>query len=276
MPVVNQPPEQSGDLQRIALGLEYDGTAYRGWQIQPHAPSVQQSLNAAISRVADEPLTCVGAGRTDTGVHASGQVVHFDTSAERSARSWLLGINSNLPEDINVLDVWSVSNDFHARFSAVGRAYRYVILNRGVRSALERNRAWWVRYSLDIAAMKEAAECLVGRHDFSSFRAAECQAHTAVRTVRRLDVMRDGERIVIECEADAFLHHMVRNIVGSLVWVGRGEAEVRWLADVLSRRDRRLAGVTAPACGLTLTRVDYPQPYAFVVARAANTASADH
>ncbi|MFW2405353.1 MAG: tRNA pseudouridine(38-40) synthase TruA [Gammaproteobacteria bacterium] len=251
-------------MNRLALSVEYDGTSYCGWQIQPHAPSIQQSLNEAISRVADEPVHCVGAGRTDTGVHASGQVVHFDSVAERSPRSWLLGINSNLPADINLLNVWPVDDAFHARFSAFRRAYRYVILNRPMRSALARDRAWWVRSSLDIERMAHAAGLLLGEHDFSSFRAAACQAHSAVRDLQRLTVEKTGDRISIECEANAFLHHMVRNIVGSLVRVGSGEADADWLADLLQRRDRRLAGMTAPACGLTLTRIDYPPPFEFI------------
>ena len=256
---------------RIALGIEYDGTAYCGWQIQPHAPSIQQSLNAAISVVANESVACIGAGRTDTGVHATGQIAHFDTVARRTTRSWLLGINSNLPDDISVFSVWPVAAEFHARYSAIGRAYRYVILNRPTRSALARHRAWWVYSPLDVAAMAGAAECLLGKHDFSSFRAAGCQAHTAVRTLRRMDITRSGDRIVVECEADAFLHHMVRNLMGSLVRIGRGEADVNWLAQLLGKRDRRLAGITAPASGLTLTRVDYADPFGFVDTTMANT-----
>ena len=251
-------------MNRLAISVEYDGTAYCGWQIQPHAPSVQQSLNDALSMVADEPVHCVGAGRTDTGVHASGQVAHFDTLAERSPRSWLLGVNSNLPADINLRNVWLVDEHFHARFSAIRRAYRYIILNRPVRSALARDRAWWVHRPLAVETMAAAAGCLVGEHDFSSFRAAECQARSAIRNLLVLSVAQSGDRIVIDCEANAFLHHMVRNIVGSLVRVGRGEADIDWLAGLLESRDRRLAGVTAPACGLTLTRIDYPEPFHFI------------
>jgi len=245
-------------VNRLAIGIEYDGTAYNGWQIQPHAPSIQNALNQAITRVADEPVACVGAGRTDTGVHASGQVAHFDTLAFRSARSWLLGINSNLPADVSVLWVVPVAAEFHARYSARSRSYRYVILNRQVRSALERHRAWWVRDPLDIDKMRQAAEYLLGEHDFSSFRAAGCQAHSPIRTMSDFQVSGVGERIVIECTANAFLHHMVRNLVGSLVRVGSGRESAHWIAEVLASRDRKVAGITAPASGLTLTHVGYP------------------
>ncbi len=250
--------ERSQKLNRVALGLEYDGTSYNGWQIQDHAPSIQGSLNKAISKVADEAVNCVGAGRTDTGVHASGQVIHFDTHADREPHSWLLGINSDLEMDINVLWVKAVLPDFHARYSATGRTYRYVILNRPVRSALARSRAWWVRQALDATAMSIAASKLLGKHDFSSFRASGCQSKTPLREIRRCEVKRVGDWIIFECEANAFLHHMVRNIVGSLVSIGRGDAQPEWISTLLEERDRREAGITAPPMGLTLIRVDYP------------------
>jgi tRNA pseudouridine38-40 synthase len=244
-------------LRRLAIGIEYDGTNYKGWQDQPHAPSIQASLNKALSYVADEPITCIGAGRTDSGVHASGQVAHFDTEAERTPRSWLLGINSNLDDDANVVWVKSVADDFHARYSALSRSYRYVILNRPVRSSLSRLGAWWVRQPLDAEAMSVAARHLLGKHDFSSFRASECQSKTPVRDMRRLDIRVSGQWINVECEANAFLHHMVRNIIGSLVKVGRGEARPDWIKTLLESRDRRLASITAPAEGLILTHVHY-------------------
>ncbi len=243
---------------RLALGLEYDGTAYNGWQIQPHAPSIQESLNRAVSAVADSPIACVGAGRTDTGVHATGQVAHFDTLANRAERSWLLGINSNLPADINVLWVAAVPSHFHARFAARSRSYRYMILNRPVRSALYRHRAWWVRKPLDAERMNSAAQVLMGEHDFSSFRASACQAHSPVRTVTEIGVSRDGDWLSVVCSANAFLHHMVRNLVGSLVRIGSGEADVEWIGELLAARDRKVSGITAPAAGLTLTCVGYP------------------
>jgi tRNA pseudouridine38-40 synthase len=245
--------------QRYAIGIEYDGSAYKGWQIQPHAPSIQQSLNDALSRVADVRVECTGAGRTDTGVHAAAQVGHFDSSAPRSLRSWLLGINSNLPSDISVIWITPVSTDFHARFSATERSYRYTILNRPVRSALLRQRAWWVHQPLDVSRMRASANCLLGEHDFSAFRAAACQSHSAVRTINRLDIARAGERIHVDCSANAFLHHMVRNIVGSLVRVGKGEETEDWIRHTLAARDRRMSGMTAPPQGLTLTGVGYSE-----------------
>ena len=253
--------ETSQKLYRVALGLEYDGTSYNGWQIQDHAPSIQGSLNQSVSKVADEAVNCVGAGRTDTGVHASGQVIHFDTHADRQPRSWLLGINSDLATDINVLWAKAVRPDFHARYSATGRTYRYVILNRPVRSALARSRAWWVRQALDLTAMSIAASKLLGKHDFSSFRASGCQSKTAVREIRRFEVKRVGDWIIFECEANAFLQHMVRNMVGSLVGIGRGDAQPEWISVLLEERDRRAAGITAPPMGLTLTHVEYPPEF---------------
>jgi tRNA pseudouridine38-40 synthase len=244
--------------RRLAMGVEYDGTLYNGWQYQPHAPSIQECLNIAISTVADETIACIGSGRTDTGVHARGQVVHFDTRAERSSRAWLLGINSNLPVDINILWTKEVDSEFHARYSALKRTYEYSILNRPVRSALARNRTWWVRRPLDERAMAAAVECLLGTHDFSSFRAAGCQSHSPVRNVMSIEVMRRRDWIVVRCEANAFLHHMVRNILGSLIEIGLGERSVEWMRELLAVRDRKLAGITAPAAGLVLTRIEFP------------------
>lgn len=248
-------------MSRVALGVEYDGTAYNGWQTQPHSPSIQDALTVALSTVAAEPVGCTGAGRTDTGVHATGQVVHFDTASERAPRSWVLGLNSNLPDDIAVQWARPVSDEFHARYSATSREYRYRVLNQPVRPALERNRAWWVHRALDVQAMAEAAAALLGEHDFSAFRAAACQAKTPVRRLTRLTVQRQGREILIECEANAFLHHMVRNIVGTLVYVGRGEAAPDWIGRLLAGRDRRLSGMTAPPWGLTLTAVHYPAEF---------------
>ena len=246
---------------RLALGLEYDGTGFSGWQQQPGSRTVQATLSTALSAVANHPVSVVGSARTDAGVHALCQVVHFDTRAVRSPRAWLLGTNSNLPADVNLLWCRPVPEDFHARDSARSRTYRYVILNRSVRSAIERERAWWVRPPLDVGAMREAASALEGEHDFSAFRAAGCQARHPVRRIQRLQVGRDGERVIVECQASGFLHHMVRNIAGSLVQVGAGAQPVAWLREVLERRDRRLAGVTAPPQGLFLIAAAYPPEF---------------
>jgi tRNA pseudouridine38-40 synthase len=244
--------------QRLALGLEYDGTAYHGWQHQPHASSIQDELNRALSQVADSQIECIGAGRTDAGVHAAAQVVHFDTPVIRQPRSWLLGANTYLPDDINLIWVRAVADSFHARFSAISRSYCYVILNRPVRSALQRDRVWWVYQPLNHKDMHTAAQQLVGTHDFSAFRASGCQAHTPVRNMTEISVTRDVDFLYIKCSANAFLHHMVRNIVGSLVRIGQGVERVAWLGEVLRGRDRKLSGITAPPTGLTLTEVGYP------------------
>ncbi|MDJ0751374.1 MAG: tRNA pseudouridine(38-40) synthase TruA [Woeseiaceae bacterium] len=243
---------------RIALGIEYDGTSYNGWQRQTSGLGVQQRLEEALSLVADETVEVTCAGRTDTGVHASGQVVHFDTTAERSDRSWLLGANSNLPDDVSVTWVRRVDDGFHARFSATGRSYRYLILNRLQRSALHRHRAWWVHQPLDETRMNEAAQRLVGEHDFSAFRAAGCQAGSAMREITQVGVCRDGDWVVLRISANAFLMHMVRNITGTLVTIGQGEAPVEWISKVLESGDRKAGGVTAPPHGLTLVGVAYP------------------
>lgn len=247
--------------RRLALGIEYDGTPFSGWQKQSHAPSVQDALNAAISVVADEPVSTLAAGRTDAGVHAYGQVVHFNTGAERSLRSWLLGINTNLPPSVSVTWVRPVPDHFHARHSALARTYVYLILNRETRPALDRDRSWWLRTPLDAGRMAAAARLLVGVHDFSAFRASGCQSRSPVRRMERLTVLRHGEQLMVECRASGFLHHMVRNIVGSLVRVGTGEAPEEWLAALLAGRDRREAAVTAPAGGLYLTAAHYPDEF---------------
>lgn len=247
---------------RIALGLEYDGRAFRGWQVQENTRTVQASVEAALARIAGHDLRVHCAGRTDAGVHACGQVVHFETDVQRPLRAWVLGANVHLPEDVAVLWAVPVEDDFHARFSATGRVYRYLILNRPSRPALFRGRAAWECRPLDAAAMGDAARHLLGEHDFSSFRAVGCQAKHPVRELRRLEVSRQGQWVCLEAEANGFLHHMVRNIAGVLMAVGAGKRPSDWVREVLERRDRRLGGVTAPADGLYLTRVEYPRRFA--------------
>ena len=243
---------------RVALGLEYDGTAYNGWQRQHSGEGVQAPVESALAAVAAHPVEVTCAGRTDAGVHATGQVVHFDTESRRSDRGWVLGANSNLPDDISVLWAHEVGDDFHARYSATARSYRYLILNRLQRSALQRHRAWWMHQPLDADRMHRAAQVLVGEHDFSAFRAAGCQASTPMREVGSIAVSRDGHWIGIDITANAFLMHMVRNITGTLAAIGRGDEPESWLEAVLKGRDRCAAGVAAPAHGLTLVRVTYP------------------
>jgi tRNA pseudouridine38-40 synthase len=246
---------------RIALGIEYDGTAYNGWQRQRVGRGVQEPLEAALSKVADESIEVVCAGRTDTGVHASGQVAHFDTTSQRSERSWVLGANTNLPDDISVTWAKAVDETFHARYTATSRTYQYLILNRLERSALYRWRAWWVHEELDVQAMQAAAGALIGEHDFSAFRAAGCQAAHATREVTALTLHRQGDFILLEVTANAFLQHMVRNLTGTLVEIGRGDQPVAWAAEVLASRDRKAGGMAAPPHGLTLIAVEYPPEY---------------
>jgi len=249
-------------MLRIALGIEYDGAGFCGWQIQqPGLRTVQGVLEEALSQVANSRVRVHCAGRTDTGVHGVGQVVHFDTEAQRKPRSWILGTNSNLPFDVNVTWAIPANEHFHARFSAVSRTYRYVILNRSSRSSLHRNRAVWTHRPLDASRMHEAAQQLVGTHDFSSYRALGCQAHSPVRTINYLDVRRQGDQIIIEVGAQSFLHHMVRNLAGVLMAIGRGDQEVIWAYEVLQRRDRTQGGVTAPPEGLYLMHVGYPESF---------------
>lgn len=243
---------------RVACGVEYDGAGYSGWQAQPHASSVQAVVEKALSKVANHPVQLCCAGRTDAGVHATHQVVHFETTAGRREREWLLGSNANLPDDVTLTWVHGVDDDFHARFSAEARSYRYVILTREVPSALLRRRVTWVHERLDAERMQTGAGYLLGEHDFSSYRATACQARSPVRTVHRLDVSRQGDFIYLDIQANAFLHHMVRNIAGVLMAIGRGEQEPVWAQEILEHRDRARGGVTAPSGGLYLVGVQYP------------------
>ena len=250
---------------RLALGVEYDGSAYHGWQLQAHAPSVQAEVERALSKVADHPVQVLCAGRTDAGVHASGQVIHCDVQSERSMRSWVFGANANLPRNITVLWAKPVVDQFHARFSAQRRAYRYVIFSRDVRPSFLAQRVAWDYRKLAVAPMAEAAQHLIGEHDFSSFRGPDCQAQHAVRTLNRLDVTASNAFIYLDVEANGFLHHMVRNIAGVLMDIGAGEQPPQWAAEVLAHRNRTKAGMTAPAHGLYLVRVDYPEEFGIPV-----------
>ena len=247
---------------RIAVGIEYDGSDFSGWQTQHGTRTVQGCVERALSKVADHPVRVVCAGRTDAGVHATAQVIHFDTPARRPMRSWILGANANLPGDVTVRWAVAVRDDFHARFAAERRSYRYVILNRMVRPALLRRRVCWVHRPLDPASMAEGARHLLGEHDFSSFRALACQARHPVRTLHRLEVARAGDFFFMDVTANGFLHHMVRNIAGVLLAVGSGERDPDWVRELLQARDRTVGGVTAPAQGLYLVEVGYPAAHA--------------
>lgn len=244
--------------ERMALGIEYEGTEFLGWQRLAHGSSVQQAVEDALSFVADHPLEVTCAGRTDAGVHARCQVVHVQPHALRPMRSWVLGANSRLPASVRVRWAHPVSVDFHARYSALARRYRYTLANCEVRPALGRQYLAWERVPLQAQRMHEAAQALVGEHDFSAFRTAACQARSPVRRVYSVRVWREAETVLIELCANAFLHHMVRNIVGSLLPVGRGEQPVSWIASLLAARDRGQAGPTAPAAGLLFQGPVYP------------------
>ncbi|MCR4300542.1 MAG: tRNA pseudouridine(38-40) synthase TruA [Sulfuricaulis sp.] len=243
---------------RIAAILEYDGSNFSGWQRQDKARSIQAVVEEALSRVADEPIQVTVAGRTDAGVHAAAQVIHFDTGAARSAYSWVRGANSHLPADVVFLWAGPVEDGFHARYSATGRHYHYVILNRPARPTYLARRVTHDYRPLDTDRMQQGARFLVGEHDFTSFRAAECQAKNPVRELRSLEVARQGEFIHVRVHANAFLQHMVRNIAGVLMAIGAGEQEPEWAKQVLAARDRKAGGITADADGLYLVSVTYP------------------
>ena len=246
---------------KLAACIEYDGSPYYGWQRLAHGPTVQAHVEQALSQVAAEPISVVCAGRTDTGVHGIGQIIHFETQAIRPERGWLFGTNAHLPDSIAMRWIQPVAEYFHARFSAHTRRYRYIILNRQSRPALLSQRVCWQHQRLDADNMHQAAQVLIGEQDFSSFRAAGCQARHAMREILELNVSRTGDFIYIDIVANAFLHHMVRNIVGSLLKVGSGERPVTWIAEVLALKDRTKAGVTAPAAGLYFVHVTYPDVF---------------
>lgn len=237
-------------VKRIALGVEYCGTSFRGWQSQRGGETVQDALEAALREIAGEPLGVICAGRTDAGVHATHQVVHFESAVERPLSAWVRGVNSHLPDGVAVRWAQPVDAAFHARFSAHGRRYRYLLVNRPQRPGLWQGRVGWFHLPLDLDLMREAAKKLIGEHDFSTFRAADCQAKTPVKTMWRADIRLSGSLLVFDFEATAFLHHMVRNLVGTLVYIGKGAQKPGWIDDLLLAKDRKLAAPTFSPAGL--------------------------
>lgn len=261
--MLSEPVTPPATTQRIALTLEYDGSAFSGWQRQlsPAVATIQQEVEAALSKVANHPVTVICAGRTDAGVHATCQVIHFDCKIDRGEKAWVMGGNSLLPRSIRLLSATPVGDDFHARFSALSRRYLYMIYQRKIAPAILYKRATHVATSLDVEAMQTAAQHLLGERDFSSFRAAGCQSNSAWRNVIRADVSRRGTFVMLDIQANAFLQHMVRNIVGALLEVGTGRQSPDWIADLLGIRDRTRGAVTAPSDGLYLVQVEYPEQF---------------
>lgn len=243
---------------RYALGIEYDGSEFLGWQRHGNGPTVQAEVEKALAFVAHDAIAVICSGRTDSGVHAGCQVVHFESDVARTTRAWVLGTNTRLPSGIRVLWCQQVANEFHARYSARARQYRYRIINRAIPPAMQRQFLSWERLPLDADAMQRAAQVLVGEHDFSAFRTAKCQAKHPNRHLQKISVHRDGEQVIVDVQANAFLHHMVRNIVGSLILIGRGLQAESWLGDVLAGKDRTVAGPTAAAEGLVFLGPKYP------------------
>lgn len=248
-------------MAKYVAGIQYDGFGYSGWQIQNNADSVQQHVEETLSQIANESVTVFCSGRTDAGVHAREQVIHFESHAKRSDHAWRKGCNTKLPGDIRVMWCHEVEESFHARFSAIARQYRYVIYNAEVESALLKNRVNWVPYALNVDSMHTAGQALLGENDFTSFRASSCQANTAFRNIHKLSVTKDDDFIFIDITANAFLHHMVRNIVGSLIEVGREKQSTEWIKLLLLEKNRTKAGVTAKANGLYFIRAIYPLHY---------------
>lgn len=257
-----QPANRSDAQQRIALGVEYNGSAFSGYQMQAHGTrTVQDELEKALSKVANESIRVTCAGRTDTGVHATGQVVHFDTTVQRELKAWMLGGNTNLPGDVSIHWVREVSDSFSARFSAISRSYQYILFNRRTRPAVFQHNVAWLYEELNEEAMNSAAQLLLGEHDFSAFRSSRCQANHAVRTMQSITVKRKDHYVILDITANAFLHHMVRNIMGSLLVIGRGEESVEWMQTILQGLDRKQAGITASPAGLYLVNVEYPEEH---------------
>ncbi len=252
---------------RIALGIEYDGSPFHGWQKQPNLDTIQQHVEEAVAKVANHEIQIHCAGRTDTSVHATGQVVHFDTVAQRVERSWIMGVNQNLPRSVTVLWAKEIAEDFHARFSAISRRYIYCIYNHQLRPAIMRSKITWHYHELDEKRMQLAANDLIGEHDFSSYRSVECQSRTPMREIYALNVIRRGHLVYLDITANAFLHHMVRNIAGVLIAIGSELKPIDWAKEVLLAKDRRLGGVTAPPYGLYLVHVKYPDEFAVPAGR---------
>jgi len=250
-----------GNTKRLALGIEYDGSTYHGWQRQTHAASVQESLEKTLSEVADHPIEVICAGRTDTGVHATSQVVHFDYKKPRPESAWLRGANSLLPQSISIRYAKSISDDFHARFSALSRSYLYVIDNHSIKPAIMGHGLTWIKGKLDADKMNIAAKHFIGEQDFTSFRSSRCQSKNANRNIHSLTCTRYDDYLVIEVTANAFLHHMVRNIVGTLIEIGDGRRSSDWVREIIDVKNRCSAGVTAPANGLYFVAVEYPEHY---------------
>ena len=248
-------------MKRIVLGIEYDGSAFSGWQWQTGQRTIQAVVEEALSKVANIPVSVICAGRTDAGVHALEQVVHFDTDADRDLHAWMMGGNFHLPRDVRIIWSKQAVGDFHARYSAIARFYRYIILNRGMKSALLRKQVTWFYNPLDAQKMHRAAQYLIGDHDFSSFRAQGCQSKSPCRMMHFIDVYREGEKVIMDISANAFLHHMVRNIAGTLMEIGMGKRPPDWTRYLLEVKDREQGGITASPYGLYLGGVYYPEHY---------------
>ncbi|MBX2835548.1 MAG: tRNA pseudouridine(38-40) synthase TruA [Gammaproteobacteria bacterium] len=246
---------------RVALALEYDGSDYCGWQRQPHCHSVQAEVEQALSKVANEPITVHCSGRTDTGVHAAAQIVHFDTQAHRPMRAWTFGVNSELKRNVSVHWAKVVNDEFHARFKALNRRYRYSLLNRPTRPGLYHRHLAWERSPLDVESMQRSTKALLGTHDFSSFRSSDCQAKHAVRELYELSVVKENDLVFIDVCANGFLHNMVRILTGCLLKIGKGEQSEDWLAELLIACDRTQSGMTAPAQGLCFIQPEYPAEF---------------
>lgn len=250
-------------IKKVALVVEYKGTNYKGWQAQKsNLPTIQDYVEKALSVVANHKVSVICAGRTDANVHATGQVIHFETTVERPLSAWIAGGNSNLPKDIAFKQAFQVPMDFHARFSAINRRYRYIIYQSDIRPAILSNEVTWTYKTLDIRKMIEASECFVGTHDFTSFRAVGCQAKSPIRTILNFDVYQQGRYIILDVRANAFLHHMIRNFAGVLMTIGADEKPVIWAKEVLEAKDRTKGGITGPPDGLYFVHAEYPEEYA--------------